>query len=188
VLELSPTHTVIMTTGGIGYHIHITLPAYTLLEGKKEAHLFTYWHKTDQSDWLFGFTSDEERSMFTLLLSVSGVGATTARLVMSSLSIGELSQAILNDQVTTIKKVKGIGEKTAKRIILDLKDKIFKNTPSDSSIGIVLNNTDFEQALSALITLGFQRQAVIKALRSVEQSGEPQSVENLIKSALRVLS
>ncbi len=188
VLELSPTHTVIMTQGGVGYHIHITLPTYSAIGENTETELLTYWHKTDQYDALYGFSSDAERYMFSLLISVSGVGAATARLLLSSLTIEDLQQAITLDQAQVIKRVKGIGDKTAKRVILDLKDKIVKIAGTERSITPASDNTHFDQALSALITLGFQKNAVTKALNSIPRTEENSSVENLIKHALRILS
>lgn len=188
ITEKQPTY-VVVETGGIGYLIHISLNTYNSIQEKESAKLLTHLHVKEDAQTLFGFFEDRERKLFVLLISVSGVGPNTARILLSSLLPNELESAILEESVDTFKKVKGIGPKTAKRIILDLKDKILKDSPQTGLSGGIKDNTLKAEALSALIALGFNKIRVQKLLHIIiSNNPEITTVETLIKEALRQLS
>jgi Holliday junction DNA helicase RuvA len=180
---------IVIEAGGVGYHVNISLYTYTRIEKEEQVKLLTHYHVKEDAHTLFGFADEFERNLFRMLLSVSGVGPSTALVVLSSLSPEDLRAAILSEDVTTIRRVKGIGPKTAKRIILDLKDKIIKESGEAPTLISPQDNTAREEALSALINLGFPRPAVQRALnRVLREKPDPHSSENLIKLALRELS
>ncbi len=184
--ELNPTYAVI-ETGGIGYYIHITLPTYSALNGKSTAKLFIYEAIREDAHSLFGFIHPSERQLFLMLISVSGIGANTARMIMSSYSVGEIQMMIAGSNVNALSAVKGIGAKTAQRIIVDLKDKVIKLNVSDSS-GLIVTpsgNETREEAIQALVMLGFGAAVSQKAVDSILRSEPGISVEKLIKSALK---
>ncbi len=183
--ELNPT-AVIVENHGMGYYINITLNTYSQLSGHKSAQLFLHQVIRDDAHLLFGFKELKERDVFRLLISVSGVGANTARVMLSSLTSEEIKKAIFSNNSKTLQDVKGIGAKTAQRIIIELKDKIGKE---DEMGEIVLpqNNTIREEALSALVMLGFAKNTVAKVLDKVIKANAPASVEELIKVALKQL-
>ena len=185
VAEKSPTY-VVLDNQGIGYLINITLNTFTAIGEKEEVRLFTHEQILEDAHNLFGFYSAKERDLFELLISVSGVGCNTARLILSSLTVNELSNAIANDDVKTIQAVKGIGAKTAQRIVIDLKDKLKKND-FPTEIFAVQNNTIKAEALSALTILGFSKGAVDKALDKLLKQMPEANVETLIKEALKIL-
>ena len=168
VVEKSPTY-VVLDNQGIGYLINITLNTFTAIGEKEEVRLYTHEQILEDAHNLFGFYSAKERDLFELLISVSGVGCNTARLILSSLTVNELSNAIANDDVKTIQAVKGIGAKTAQRIVIDP------------------NNTIKAEALSALTILGFSKGAVDKALDKLLKQMPDATVETLIKEALKIL-
>ncbi len=184
----SPTY-IVVETGGIGYHINISLNTYAQIEKADSVKILTHLHIKEDSHTLYGFAEETERSLFILLLSVSGIGPNTARILLSSMTAGEVRAAILSENVPAFKKVKGVGPKTAKRIILDLKDKILKDS-GDIPLAIApQNNTLRDEALSALVALGFAKIQVQKVLNQIlkEHTGIS-SVEELIKLALKQLS
>lgn len=187
VSGLTPTH-VTIDCNGVGYHFQISLFTYSFIKEEKKIKLFAHQVVREDAHLLFGFSGEEERNMFRELLNVSGVGATTARIILSSLNPSELRQVIASGQVQPLQKVKGIGAKTAQRIIVDLQDKMKKGVAISSSLPGIMHNTAHEEALSALLTLGFPRVNAEKALQQAMKSlpGEPQ-VESLIKSALGYL-
>ena len=185
VAEKSPTY-VVLDNQGIGYLINITLNTFTAIGEKEEVRLYTHEQILEDAHNLFGFYSAKERDLFELLISVSGVGCNTARLILSSLTVNELSNAIANDDVKTIQAVKGIGAKTAQRIVIDLKDKLKKND-FPTEIFAAPNNTIKAEALSALTILGFSKTAVDKALDKLLKQMPDANVETLIKEALKVL-
>jgi len=173
-------------TGGVGYFINISLSTFSKLEGKEQYKILVHEVIREDSHQLFGFADEEEREIFRFLISVSGVGAATARMMLSSLSSTEIEKAIIGSDVNVLKSVKGIGLKTAQRIIVDLKDKLGK--PSGSGeIFAFSDNTRREEALSALVMLGFAKSAVIKVLDKIAREEKDLSVENLIKRALKNL-
>ncbi len=180
---------VIVETGGIGYHINISLQTYARIESHEQVKLLTHLHIKEDSHTLFGFADDAERTLFVQLLSVSGVGPSTAQILLSALSTDEIKAAIVGENEQAFRNAKGIGPKTAKRIILDLKDKIVKEGGELSPVFSAQDNTIREEALSALVALGFARIPVQKALNQIlrEQPGI-RSVEELIKLALKQLS
>ncbi len=184
----TPTY-IIVEAGGIGYQVNISLFTYTQIEKLESVKILTYLQVKEDSHTLYGFAEDLERKTFIQLISVSGIGATTAQIVLSTLSPSEVRGAILAEDANTFSKVKGIGAKTAKRIILDLKDKILKDGGEAPTQMQVLDNTMKEEALSALVALGFNKITVQKALNKIAKSKQDVGkVEELIKIALKELS
>ncbi|HSL85632.1 MAG TPA: Holliday junction branch migration protein RuvA [Bacteroidales bacterium] len=173
-------------TGGIGYFVNISLTTFSKLEEKKDHKILIHEVIREDTHQLFGFADSEERDMFRHLISVTGVGAGTARMMLSSLSPGEVGKAIMSSDVNILKNVKGIGLKTAQRIIVDLKDKVGKHTGT-GEIFAFADNTRREEALSALVMLGFARSAVTKILDNITREEKDLSVEDLIKKALKNL-
>jgi Holliday junction DNA helicase RuvA len=181
-----PTH-VIIDVGGIGYEIRISLTTYSALAEGERCKLYTFLHIKEDAHTLYGFTNPTEKSTFLSLISISGVGPGTALMVMSSLTAGELQQAVVREDVRTIQNVKGIGAKTAQRIVLELRDKFKKDLLLDPpTIASAGHNTNRNEALSALITLGFARAVAEKTLDAIiKREGSTLSVEELIKFALK---
>lgn len=185
VTELTPAYAVI-DNNGIGYFINITLNTFTAIGDQETAKLFTHLQVLEDAHNLYGFYTVKERDMFEMLISVSGVGCNTARLILSSLTVNELSTAIANEDIRTIQGVKGIGTKTAQRIVVDLKDKVKKTDFAEEIPGIA-DNTVKVEALTALVTLGFSRGAADKALNKILKQHPDASVEILIREALKLL-
>ncbi len=185
IAELSPAH-VVLETGGIGYHLNIALSTYSELNGKSTAKIYVYEAIREDAHSLFGFLTHEERHLFLLLISVSGVGANTARVILSSLVAGELQEAILTGNVSLLKSVKGIGAKTAERIIVDLKDKVAKVeiAPRDTP---VVDGAISDEAVAALVMLGFSQQPSMKAVKKVMEINPGLRIEQIIKQALKLL-
>jgi Holliday junction DNA helicase RuvA len=189
VKSLSPTN-LLIENQGIGYHVQISLQTYSAIKDLQEVkiHTFCVIKAENQSNSFFsiyGFATDQERQLFLQLVSVSGVGHNTAQLILSSFESDQLVRVIASGDSTTMMKVKGIGGKTAQRIIIDLKDKIGKGLSDLGSPAFLSNNNVNEEALSALLTLGFNRAAAEKALaKSTKELGPDSKVEDLIKSAL----
>lgn len=186
IAELTPAY-IIIDSAGVGYYLNISLQTYSSFEGKKE--VMAYLHQVIREDahLLFGFASKDERELFRLLISVSGVGANTARVILSSMSAGEIQKAIQNADINALKQIKGIGLKTAQRIVVDLKDKVFGKEIGSSQLFSKLNNTTRQEALSALVMLGFNKAAVEKVLDLILKEDSKHSVEVLIKLALKRL-
>lgn len=185
VKELSPAH-VTVETAGVGYFISISLNTYSKLENRSEVKILIHEVIREDAHQLFGFADEEERNIFRHLISVSGIGANTARMVLSSLTPVEVEKAIAESDVNILKGVKGIGLKTAQRIIVDLRDKIGKQA-SAAEIFASEDNRKRDEALSALVMLGFARGAVIKVLDRLMKEDKNQTVEELIKNALKNL-
>lgn len=185
--ELNPAFAVI-GTGHTGWFLHISLNTFTWLQGKGKARLFVHQIIREDAHLLFGFYDKAEREMFRHLISVSGVGAATARLVLSSLTPEEVRKAILTADITTLKTIKGIGQKSAERLVVELRDKLGKIAPGEQFLA-PKDNRLREEAFSALVTLGFPRAAVEKVLDRIfrQQAGAMGSVEDIIKQALREL-
>ncbi|NTW31771.1 MAG: Holliday junction branch migration protein RuvA [Bacteroidetes bacterium] len=190
--EKNPTYAVI-DCGGVGFLLFISVNTYTLLpELNKKCKLFTHLSIKSEATTpvglaLYGFATEEERGLFLNLISVSGVGSNTARLILSSLTSSEIISAIYNGEIYTFRKVKGIGEKTAQRIIIDLKDKVNKNANSKDFLQ-PQNNTLRNEALSALLMLGFNKNSAEKALDKVVKNQDINlSLEEVIKQALKLL-
>lgn len=185
IAELTPTYAII-DNHGIGYFVNISLFTFTELQNKSTITLYIYEAIREDAHVLYGFVNKHEREMFMLLISVSGVGANSARMIQSSLSPGELETSIATSNVAALKAVKGIGAKTAQRIIVDLKDKI--KAPSDTlNIQVSANNEIFDEALAALTMLGFSAQASQKVLKKLLSGNPSLSVEETIKQALKLM-
>lgn len=186
ISELTPAYAVIETSAGIGYLVNITLPCYNSLEGQKSARLLIHEVIREDTWALYGFVAENERALFRLLIGVSGVGANTARMILSALPVAELEQAILSGDVRRLKGVKGIGAKTAERIIVDLKDKI---KPSDITLlnQPTVSSETFDEALSALVVLGFPRPQSLKALKKLFDDDPAIKVDTAIKKAMAML-
>jgi len=184
--EKNPTYCVVETSG-IGYFIHITLTTYTQLESRTQAKLFLHQVVREDAHLLFGFYSRNEREMFRLLLSVSGVGANTARMMLSSLSADDLRQSILEGNTALLQGIKGIGAKTAQRIIVDLRDKIGRDKGATAELFPVRDNRLKDEALSALVILGFNKGEADKVIGRILVSERNLTLEELIKKALKQL-
>ncbi len=185
ITELTPAH-IVIENGGRGYFINISLNTYSALAGKQSSLVFLHQVIREDAHLFFGFADRDERELFRLLITVSGIGASTARLMLSSLSPNEIKKAIVGGNVDILKGVKGIGLKSAQRIIVDLKDKLGKLTES-GEIFTTTDNTFREESLSALIMLGFPKNAVEKVINQLLAEGEITSVESLVKMALKKL-
>lgn len=187
ITHKTPTE-VFIETHGVAYHLLITLNTFSEIEGQSEAKLFTYLHVKEDAQTLFGFFTSEEKELFQLLISVKGVGPNTARIILSSMKPVEVKKAIVHEDVVTFNRVKGIGPKTAKQIILDLKDKVIKNADGDLISSAPVHNTNKDEALSALVALGFPKNRIEKVLNKVISSADSEmNVEQLIKEVLKQL-
>lgn len=186
---LTPTYAVV-EAAGIGYEINITLVAYSALETSVDTQVKLLVHEVIREDahLLFGFVEERERAMFRALIGVSGVGANTARMILSSIAVGDLELFISTGDYRPLNKVKGIGPKTAQRIIVDLKDKIkLSDGVSQLAAAVTPSSEAFEEALAALVMLGFPRPAAQKVLKKLFDSEPTLKVEAAIKRALAML-
>jgi Holliday junction DNA helicase RuvA len=181
-----PTH-LIIETGGVGYHIHISLNTYSALPETEKCKVYTWLHVKEDAHTLYGFSDEGERRLFLHLISVSGIGPNTARMILSSITPAEIQAAIVKGEVALIQRIKGIGPKSAQRIILELQDKLKKEGP-DTLITMPARNTAKDEALEALIMLGFVRNVAEKAIeKALKSTDENLAVEQLIKVALKSL-
>ncbi len=185
LVEKNPTY-VIIECGGVGYFVNISLHTFSKLPDGELVNLLTHLQVKEDSHTLFGFAEKSEREIFRLLLSVSGIGSSTARTMLSSMSPAQIRDAIANGDVAAIQSIKGIGAKTAQRVILDLRDKILKVYDIDE-LSATSNNTNKDEALSALEVLGFARRQAEKVVDKVISQDASLSVENIIKLALKNL-
>lgn len=185
LIEKNPTY-VVVDCNGVGYFVHISLHTFSRLPDSEAINLFTHLHVKEDAHTLYGFMEKSEREIFRLLISVSGVGTSTARTMLSSLEPGHIKEAIATGDAATIQGIKGIGAKTAQRIILDLKDKILK-VYGDDEVFVPQGNTNREEALSALETLGFTRKQSERVIDKIMKEATDTSVESLIKQALKNL-
>jgi Holliday junction DNA helicase RuvA len=178
---------VIIDVNGIGYQVMISLNTFSEVKDREEIKLFTHLHVREDAHILYGFANENERSMFLNLTSVNGVGPNTAMMVLSSLSPSDLRNAILREDTATLQGIKGIGGKTAQRLILELKDKVKKDSMESSALsGGGQYNTMHKEALTALMTLGISKAAAEKSLDTVlKKSGNTLSLEELVKMALK---
>lgn len=187
VIELNPAETII-ENGGFGYRIMISLQTYEALQGKAEAKIYLYHYIREDEEQFYGFATRDERELFRLLISVSGVGVASARMMLSSLTDDEIRNAILSEDINRIKSVKGIGLKTAQRLILELKDKVVKGEGYEGVIPTGnVSNAVMEEATVALVTLGFNKSSINKVLSDILKKSPASSVEELIKQALKKL-
>ena len=186
-LTLKDPTFVIIDVGGVGYQIKVSLNTYSSLPAGERCRLHTFLHIKEDAHTLYGFNTVAEKELFLLLISISGVGPNTGLMILSSLSVEEVQQAIVREDVRTIQHVKGIGAKTAQRIILELKDKVKKDVMlSEVGTPAATHNTNRAEALSALVTLGFAKNVAEKTLDSIiKREGGSLSVEELIKFALK---
>jgi len=185
LVEKSPTD-VVIDCNGVGYMVHISLNTFSKLTDSESITLFTHLQVKEDSNTLFGFYEKTERNLFRQLISVSGIGASTARTMLSSLTPKEIQSAIISGNVSTIQSVKGIGLKTAQRVIIDLKDKVSLISENNQFIGNI-SNTNQDEALSALEVLGYSRKHTNKVIETLLNNSPEMSVEELIKSALNKL-
>ena len=187
IVELNPA-SVVLETGGLGYFLSISLNTYSALTTSKNVKLYVYEAIREDAHQLFGFIDKHERELFLMLISVSGVGANTARMVLSSLSTYELSSIISTGNSNALKTVKGIGAKTAERIIIDLKDKVKLSGDAVSAGGeSQLNSAAATEAVSALVMLGFNQAASQKVVGKISKENPQYAVEEIIKNALKML-
>lgn len=187
--ELTPTR-VVIDNNGIGYGMEISLQTYALFENKKEGRVYvqTQVNPRDGSEVSYGFANKDERALFQLITGVSGMGAASARMVLSSMNAEEFRQAVLSENINLIKSIKGIGLKTAQRLILELKDKIAEGGGSDRAVLFQdPGNEVVEEASSALIMLGFNKTNVQKAVQTILKQQPAAKVEDIIKAALKML-
>lgn len=184
-MEKSPAHLVIKA-GPIAYFLNISVHTFSRLDDQPTGRLYLHHVVREDAELLYGFADKEERAIFRLLISVSGVGANTARLILSSMSPAEVKNAILSGNVVALQNIKGIGAKSAQRVIVDLRDKVGKADESDELFQ-PQDNTTREEALSALVALGFPRKTVEKSLAKIMKGGQEQSVEEVVKAALKLM-
>lgn len=185
LVEKTPTH-VIIDCAGIGYHVNISLNTYSLIPSNDFIKLYTYLQIKEDAHTLFGFVEKSEKEIFKMLLSVSGIGASIARTMLSSLDPKQITNAIASGDVGTIQSIKGIGSKTAQRVILDLKDKVLKLYDLDE-VSMSKSNTNRDEALSALEVLGFVRKTAEKIVEKIVKEDPDSTVESIIKKALKSL-
>ncbi|TWR30489.1 Holliday junction branch migration protein RuvA [Mucilaginibacter pallidiroseus] len=182
----SPAY-VVIDAGGVGYHINISLNTYSQLGSHERCKLFVWLHVKEDAHTLYGFADEGERRLFLHLVSISGIGPSTGRMMLSSITPTEIQAAIVQGNVATIQKIKGIGPKSAQRVILELQDKLKKEGP-DSLTAAPANATVREEALSALVTLGFAKNAAEKVIEQhMAKNSDVLTVEQLIKFALKSL-
>ncbi|SMC34113.1 Holliday junction branch migration protein RuvA [Cellulophaga tyrosinoxydans] len=185
LVEKNPTH-VVIECGGVGYFVNISLHTFSKITDAENIQLYTHLQVKEDSHTLFGFSEKSEREIFRLLLSVSGIGSSTARTMLSSMSPMQVRDAIATGNVAAIQAIKGIGAKTAQRVILDLKDKVLKIYDIDE-VSAISNNTNKDEALSALEVLGFVRKQSEKIVDKVLSQDASLSVEDIIKLSLKNL-
>ena len=178
---------VVIDAGGVGYHINISLNTYSRLGTSERCKLFTWLHVKEDAHTLYGFIDEGERRLFLHLISISGIGPNTGRMMLSSITPLEIQNAIISGDVSLIQRIKGIGPKSAQRIILELQDKLRKEGP-DTLSAAPLNKTVKEEALSALVMLGFARNAAEKVIeQEINKNNDGLTIEQLIKYALKSL-
>ena len=191
IIEKNPAYVVIETSGGLDYMVNISLATYTKIRETDEVRLFTHFVIKEDEQQLFGFFDEEERSFFRLLITVNGIGVNTARLILSSMSVHELHNAIITENAKVLQAIKGIGGKTAQRLIIELKDKIGKislSTSPETEKKQSSNNNNANAALSALVSLGFPKNSAETVLEKIiKTEGLDLSIEDLIKKALKLL-
>lgn len=185
LVEKTPTD-VIIDCNGVGYQVNISLHTYSLIPDTENVKLFIYLQIKEDAHTLFGFAEKSEREIFKMLLSVSGIGASIARTMLSSLEPKQIIQALASGDVATIQSIKGIGSKTAQRAILDLKDKVLKVYDLDE-VSISQDNTNKDEALSALEVLGFNRKLAEKSVEKIVKENPSATIETIIKLALKNL-
>ena len=178
----------VLDNNGIGYRILISLQTYEGLNGKKEAKIYIHHYLREDEELYYGFATKDERELFRLLIGVSGIGASTARMMLSSLTADEIRNAIIAEDINKIKSIKGIGLKSAQRLILELKDKVVKGAGTDNNVLFSSTaNAATEEAVTALVMLGFTKANVTKAVTAVLKENPGASLEEIIKQSLKRL-
>jgi len=185
LVHKTPTH-VVIDVGGIGYHVHISLHTFSKIKDADACKLYISFQVREDAHTLYGFADEGERRLFEHLISVSGIGPNTGRMILSSITPDEIQSAIVNGNVPLIQRIKGIGPKTAQRMVLELQDKL-KKQGTDMLVAVDRQQTVPEEALSALLMLGFVRVQAEKVLTGILQTNQEMSVEALIKEALKKL-
>ena len=189
IADLSPTR-IVVDNHGMGYGLEISLQTYEALRNYKEAkvYVFTTINQRDATEVMYGFATKDERELFELIVGISGIGAASARVILSAMTADEFREAIISENINKIKSIKGIGLKSAQRMILELKDKIVKGEGAGSDVIFKAdNNSDIEEATSALTMLGFSKPNVNKAIQAVLKKNPGAKVEEIIKAALKML-
>lgn len=187
IIELTPTYTVVECCG-IGYMIQISLQTFSAMENKSDITTYIHHYLREDDEQFYGFASKDERELFRLLIGVSGIGVATAQMMLSSMSSDEIRNAIISEDINRIKSIKGIGLKTAQRLILELKDKIVKGGGADSPVIFQsANSAIVEEATTALVLLGFTKANVNKAVSAVLKETPDATIEQIIKLALKKL-
>lgn len=187
IIELTPTYTVVECCG-IGYMIQISLQTFSAMENKSDITIYIHHYLREDDEQFYGFASKDERELFRLLIGVSGIGVATAQMMLSSMSSDEIRNAIISEDINRIKSIKGIGLKTAQRLILELKDKIVKGGGADSPVIFQSANSAIaEEATTALVLLGFTKANVNKAVSAVLKETPDATIEQIIKLALKKL-
>lgn len=187
IIELTPTYTVVECCG-IGYMIQISLQTFSAMENKSDITIYIHHYLREDDEQFYGFASKDERELFRLLIGVSGIGVATAQMMLSSMSSDEIKNAIISEDINRIKSIKGIGLKTAQRLILELKDKIVKGGGADSPVIFQsANSAIVEEATTALVLLGFTKANVNKAVSTVLKETPDATIEQIIKLALKKL-
>jgi Holliday junction DNA helicase RuvA len=186
VAELTPTY-VVVETGGVGYAVNISLQTYSSIGNLREVQLWIHHIVREDAELMFGFFEKEEREIFRLLIGVSGIGPNTARMILSSLASGEVRAAIMHDDIRRLQNIKGIGMKTAQRLVVELKDKIVKTVDTTTIPGGGRVAGLHEEALSALVMLGFAKAPADKVLTGLLHEKQQITLEDLIKAALKQL-
>ncbi|MBO4916694.1 MAG: Holliday junction branch migration protein RuvA [Bacteroidales bacterium] len=189
IADLSPTR-IVVDNHGMGYGLEISLQTYEALRNYKEAkvYVFTTINQRDATEVMYGFATKDERELFELIVGISGIGAASARMILSAMTADEFREAIISENINKIKSIKGIGLKSSQRMILELKDKIVKGEGAGSDVIFKAdNNSDIEEATSALTMLGFSKPNVNKAIQAVLKKNPGAKVEEIIKAALKML-
>lgn len=184
LVEKNPTY-VIVECGGVGYYVNISLNTFSRISDAEQIRLFTHLQITEDAHTLFGFADEDERRLFKMLITVSGIGCNTARMMLSSMNVSEIEVCIINEEAKKLQAIKGIGEKTAQRVILELKSKMKKDTGTHFTQVSHLRVKD--EAMAALMTLGFNKFAIDKTLDNILKNTPSAKVEDLIKNALKAL-
>ena len=183
IIEKNPAYVILETAGGVGYYIHISLNTFSQLKDEQQVTLLTHFVVKEDAQLLYGFREEAERSLFRMLIAVNGIGPNTACLVLSALSVQDLANAIASQDLRTIQSIKGIGAKTAQRLVMELKDKIAK-----ASLGVQDNFSQNYNNNKALVALGFAKNMAEKVLDGIiKKEGSELTVEELIKKALKLL-
>ena len=185
--ELGPTE-LTLENNGVGYKILISLQTYEGLNGTKDAKVYIHHYLREDEELYYGFATKDERELFRLLIGVSGIGASTARMMLSSLTSDEIRNAIIAEDINKIKSIKGIGLKSAQRLILELKDKVIKGAGTENTtLFVPATNSAVEEATTALVMLGFTKANVNKAVAAVLKKNPTASLEDIIKLALKMM-